>query len=56
MSEITFIKRWIVHLSINDLDALCGEPEPGLVLDEVKDMLPCYELCGRCRKAIDKRS
>ena len=54
MSNITYIKRWVLHLSGNDdWEALCGEPDPGFLADGPEKVLPGYEVCEACQRVRD---
>ena len=60
MSQQSVIQawRWTLHIATEDDEwaALCGTPEPEMVVEETGSHLPGYQLCGACREVVDKRS
>ena len=49
-NEVPFIHRWTVHLSRpeNEWEALCGDPNPELLVEDTKSLLPGYQVCPKC--------
>ena len=58
MSNVTQATTWTIHVADEDDEwaALCGTPEPEMVVEETSSHLPGYSLCNECVEVVDKRS
>lgn len=58
MNNVIQAATWTIHVASEDDEwsAVCGEPEPKMVVEQTSSHLPGYTLCESCISTVDKRT